>query len=749
MSLFLQPGGAPRRSLGLALACLAPFLFMPFGAFAADEEAKEEDAAMPVASFLDSVNVTATRGERSLRETPGQVSVIGAEEIEEQGYRDVTDLVRFLPGVYVDGDLTRLGASGFNIRGIGGNRVATQVDGVPTAEQFDFGPFRVTQYALDLDLLDSIEIVRSAGSALYGSDAMGGMVAFRTRDPRSYLAGERFHLGLRAGYDGRADENMESLSLAAGHGAFAASLAVGRHDGHELENFGDRATEDATRTAPNPIDRESTDGLLKLGYTASSSADWLLAIEVFDSEAATEVYSSRALAANPAVRDYDATDTQERRRLSLEGSFVTVGALADSWRLRAYGQDTETAQITYEYRVSPALATNRVGSLSFDQDSRGLELEARKTVAGAVEQLFTYGASGRFDLFDQIRNRLDYRADTGAPLPPSAVYPTKYFPRSEVEELGLYLQDEIRLAGGRLLLLPGIRYDRYQLDADQNDPVFYSGNPGTPAPVDLEDAAVSPRLGVVYQVLPELSAFVQYAHGFLAPPMSWVNNGFTNQAGGYRTLPNPGLEPETSDNIELGLRGAHGRGGWNLVLFDNRYQDFIELATLPFDPAVGLIEFQARNLDRVHIRGIEIDGRARFESGVELRAAGAYIEGENTTTGEPLLSVAPPQLVLGGGFRPTGSRFRGELIATLQAEKKAADLPAGSTQFRTPEAATFDAVLSVDLPGRVGLQLSGYNLTDQKVWRWQNVQGLGAASPTLDRYTSVGRSFAAQLRWRF
>jgi outer membrane receptor protein involved in Fe transport len=52
----------------------------------------------------------------------------------------------------------------------------TQVDGVETSEQFDFGPFNVHQFTLDLDTLKTAEIVRSSGSSLYGSGALGGVV---------------------------------------------------------------------------------------------------------------------------------------------------------------------------------------------------------------------------------------------------------------------------------------------------------------------------------------------------------------------------------------------------------------------------------------------------------------------------------------------------------------------------------------------------------------------------------------------
>ena len=82
-----------------------------------------------------------------VKETPGTVSVIDAETIERRLIENIADLVKFEPGVYIETNLTRIGLNGFNIRGIGGNRVMTQVDGVETSEQFDFGPFNVHQFA--------------------------------------------------------------------------------------------------------------------------------------------------------------------------------------------------------------------------------------------------------------------------------------------------------------------------------------------------------------------------------------------------------------------------------------------------------------------------------------------------------------------------------------------------------------------------------------------------------------------------
>ncbi|MEM9556085.1 MAG: TonB-dependent hemoglobin/transferrin/lactoferrin family receptor [Acidobacteriota bacterium] len=717
---------------------------------ASDLPGDDEDANVePAQTFLEEVTVTATRSERALADTPGQVDVVGQQEIEERGYTGLDDLVRYVPGVDVEGDPTRLGTSGFTIRGIGGNRVLTTIDGVPSAEQFDFGPFSIFQFALDIDTLESVEIVRSAGSALYGSDALGGVVSLTTRSPRSYLGAERSYLGLRGGFDGRNDEASLSATGALGGDKVQASLLYTRRDGSEADNQGTIDTQDFTRTAPNPIDRQQDNALLQVSFTPSDSSSWLGAVEFFETEAETEVFSS----INPgspfasAVRDADGLDTQERTRVSLEYTGTSTLALADSVLFRVFNQATDTEQVTTEIREPSQGLAFRDGLLTFEQDTFGARGELRKALGSST--LLTYGVSWLQDEFDQLRDRTETIIATGAPVPTSLAFPTKYFPQSDVEELGAFVQAEIELFDGKLSLVPGVRFDSYDLDADQQDAIFLAGNPGTPEPVDFSEDKVSPKLGAVLSLTDTVSVFAQYARGFRAPPMSDVNNGFTNQGGGYRTLPNPDLQPETSDNVELGLRVVTRRASFSIAGFDNQYEDFIDTVFLGFNPAVFLIEFQPQNVSEVSIRGVEIGGEARFGRGFKFRGAFTYTEGDNDITDEPLASIAPPQLVLGLQYAAEGGRWGAELIGTANDSRSASDLPSDSTLFQIPSSEVFDLVAWLNFTEQLSLQVSAWNLTDETFWRWAYGRGLTEGSATLDRFTDPGRSVGAQLRYTF
>jgi hemoglobin/transferrin/lactoferrin receptor protein len=361
----------------------------------------------------------------------------------------------------------------------------------------------------------------------------------------------------------------------------------------------------------------------------------------------------------------------------------------------------------------------------------------------------TYGVAVARDEFGQLRNRLDTDPATGAILASSAAYPTKYFPESRVDELGVYLQDEISLLGGRLQLVPGLRWDRSELSPDSGDAVFLSGNPGAPTPVGASHAAVSPRLGVVGAIGGGWNVFAQYARGFRTPPYSEVNVGFTNFASGYTTLASPDLEPETSDNVEVGIRGSFRRGGVSVALFDNRYADFIEQVPLGRNTATGLLEYQSRNVGQARIRGVEAAGDLHFGDAWSLRAAASWMDGDNRTSGRPLNSVPPPRVVAGATWRAT-ERWRSSVVATYAFAKEAGELDRTAVaQLATPSALVIDATASFTAGNHLTVEAGVFNLLDETWWEWGDVQGLAATAPELDRYTSPGRNAAARLRFHF
>ena len=154
--------------------------------------------------------------------------------------------------------------------------------------------------------------------------------------------------------------------------------------------------------------------------------------------------------------------------------------------------------------------------------------------------------------------------------------------------------------------MPGVRYDRFSMDGDESDRIFLETL--SPRPADFDADAVSSRIGAAIGLTDKVTVHVQYAGGFRAPPYSAINSGFTNLAGGYTSMPNPTCVPETSDNVEVGVRAAVGRVSFGVTGFCNFYDDFIQQVALGVNPATGCWNSSIRTSRKVEIRGLELRG---------------------------------------------------------------------------------------------------------------------------------------------
>jgi len=131
---------------------------------------------------LDEIVVTATKSKKKVADVTSSVSVIDTEEIEASNDNYVMDIIGKLPGVFVQKD-NIYGRQGIQIRGLGSNcrRLQTLIDGRP--EKMGIFGCTITQ-TLPLSNVERIEIIRGPESALYGSDAMGGVVNIITKRMR-------------------------------------------------------------------------------------------------------------------------------------------------------------------------------------------------------------------------------------------------------------------------------------------------------------------------------------------------------------------------------------------------------------------------------------------------------------------------------------------------------------------------------------------------------------------------------------
>jgi hemoglobin/transferrin/lactoferrin receptor protein len=698
------------------------------------------------------ITVTATRVAAEPFDVPSVVTVIDEEEIAETLASDIKDLVRFEPGVSVPTAPSRFGAalastgrdgnSGFSIRGLGGNRVLITVDGVRVPDGFSFGPasFGRGDY-VDLDLLQSVEIVRGPASALYGSDGLAGVVSFITRDPRGFLDdGETFAARVRAGY-ASADESVSGAVVAAGAwNDWSALVSYTRREGHETANQGESEAPDSTRTAPNPQDIESNAALARLVFQPSGAHRLRLTADWGDRQVVTEALSGRAPLAtsSTSVIDLDGLDESVRSRVTLDYSYDTPGGLLDRVFAAAYYQESTLLQFSDEDRNTAADRTRRS---TFDNSVWGLALQGESSfTTGGVSHRLVFGG-------DYSNTRQEGLRDGTAP-PTGESFPTRAFPNTDYTLTGVFVQDEIGFMDGRVVFFPAVRFDSYELspEADALYPLATAGQ---------SDERVTPRFGVVAWPTERVGVFFNYAQGFKAPSPSQVNNNFANPLFGYTSIPNPDLRPETSEALELGVRlrdlqfagGALRASG---AAFMADYGDFIEQVLVsgsftPSDPAV----FQFVNLSGVQISGLEGRADLSWENGFGLRVSASWAEGEQVEGGvrAPLESIDPFKFVAGLSFDAPGGSWGGQLIATFAAQKDEADTAAGN--FRPDAFSIVDLTAYWRVTDAAVFRVGIFNLTDETYWWWSDVRGLSAGSSVIDAYSQPGRNISASLSYRF
>lgn len=130
---------------------------------------------------------TASRHLEESRKAPSSVSIITADDIRRYGWRTLADALRSLRGFYTsyDRQYSYLGVRGVLRPGDWNSRILLLQNGHRLNENVYDSAFFGTEFPLDLDLIDHIEVVRGPGSSLYGTDAMFGVINVITRQAGS------------------------------------------------------------------------------------------------------------------------------------------------------------------------------------------------------------------------------------------------------------------------------------------------------------------------------------------------------------------------------------------------------------------------------------------------------------------------------------------------------------------------------------------------------------------------------------
>ncbi len=347
----------------VALAVAGAFL-CPGQTLLAQDETENET--------IDQIVVVAHKDERSIRDIAANVTVLNRADLTDNLAVSMGDIFRYVPGVDYEAAGTRFGTEGINIRGIGGNRVAILVDGVPLADQFDTGSFsNATRDFIDAGLVQNIEVLHGPASALYGSSAIGGVVAVRTPDPSDIIRGEGLSGDVLATWRG-ADDSLQGQALfATGSDSLGVVAGLSWREGSELKSS----------AGPENVDTRDYDrqtALLKFVADDSRGNTWRASLVHQESDVFSDLNSMLGAGRYRSTTALEGDDRAELDVVNVAWEFGSPEGWIDSGIVRAFWEDSQVHQLTLDERGNARTPVSIDRFFSYEQEIRGIEMNLWK-----------------------------------------------------------------------------------------------------------------------------------------------------------------------------------------------------------------------------------------------------------------------------------------------------------------------------------------------------------------------------------
>lgn len=604
------------------------------------------------------------RTDDPIEEIPYQVKEITAKQIEVKNPATSADALEKLGGAYIQ--RSQLGGGSPIIRGFEANRVLLVVDGVRLNNAIYRSGHLQNAITIDNSVLDQIEVITGPGSVLYGSDALGGVVHFRTKDPQLNRSEEsqslkvnsfgRFssatfektgHLDFNLGYEKWAFLSSATFSI-------FESLRTGANRDENYEGFGYRpffvqiAGVDQVRDNPNPLILEDSgynqvDILQKIRFQPS---DEVYFIGNFQFSTTTDIPRFDKL-----LDTLDRADSfkyaewfygpQKRLLGSLKARFLNSNSIYDKATLIAAFQDIDEDRNTRRFaNITRQRQAENVRIQSYTADFT-------KFFDSKEQNMLTYGGDINFNTVTSRVSQIDVDEGLVAFNVGDTRYPSA---GSTMNTSAGYLGYRWRSADKRLNFQGNARYSvvnlslRYlRTDAIQWPEDFYQG-------LEFSNDALTWGFGGGYRTKDNWHLKVNIAKAFRSPNIDDIAR--IREKNGKLTVPNVDLQPEISINQEITLAKSFGelsrenKTGNLLRLSATGYVTNLTDAIIQVDAPLRegidqlvyqgeLVDTQKRiNANSATIRGLSFNMNYNFRDRLVIEGGVNITEGRSSFTNE-------------------------------------------------------------------------------------------------------------------
>ena len=546
--------------------------------------------------YVASEAFTATRTNTPLRDIPQSIQVIPREVLDDQQVLRLNDAIRNVSG----GVSANQGGGGqrFILRGFSspsvlrdGFRLSFGGDGNPGIQE--------------LSNLEAIEVLKGPASILFGSLEPGGIINLVTEQP---LSEPFYNLSLRIGNRALFEPSLD----------FSGPLGEEDRVFYRLNAL--YRTEDSFRDFDADFNRFFIAPVVR--WQINDRTDLTINFEYLDSEGPSD---AGLVALGNEVADIPFDRVLGDPEDAFQSEIVRIGydfehRFSDHWRVRNAFRfnsfDVESSQFV-ALALDESTGNLTRSLLSTNQDQDHFEFQTNlvgEFNTGAIEHRLLVG----FDLFRRENPRFDTFAVTApeiinifdpvygrVPRPDPATAPIFIDSNIQIDALGIYIQDQINLLDN-LILLAGIRYETVEQDVTNNPSI---SNP-MGSELNQNDEALSPRIGLLYQPIEEVSLYGSYSTSFVPNSEITIDGGL--------------LDPERGEQFEIGIRAEllNRRLTANLAFFELTKQNVATPDPDNFGFSVATGEQRSR--------GIELDIAGEVLPGWNIIANYAFTDADIT-----------------------------------------------------------------------------------------------------------------------
>lgn len=524
--------------------------------------------------------VTATKTALEKKEVPQSVEVISQEEIKNSGAFNVRDALRFATNI----DVQEVGMTGnvVMVRGMESKHTLILIDGRRMAAENTGSTMNAYELSrVNLADVERIEIIRGNGSALYGSDAMGGVINIITKKANKEHASIGVHTGTKdAGTD---------FYYSSGKQGKVSVKASGGIEKVRQETSGYYSVKNSYYT--DGTNMYGPRRFLNLGFDYAFDDNRGLALDL---NFMREQFTSKSNAgSDTGVYNYD--NNRSDYALTYYGKDDK-----NDYNLRMYYNTLKKNNVTNENS-----AITDFDNTSYDtfviEGKNSMKLDDKNTMTYGAEWTTTEMRGTRFGGGGDNKY-----SETFAGI-------TKDGSEKSVDTYAAYLQDEIKVTD-KWLIIPAVRFDHHSSFGSHT----------------------SPKVGTTYSFSDNSRIKVNYGKSFRAPTVYELYSTMDKRMGmmNVQVFGNPDLKPEKATNFDIGLEAEQGKWSGKVGYFHNKIDNLIDsdMYYMGYVPGVGMtVKSKYYNVGEAEINGAEAELEYSFDNNWNVKATYNYIDAKDKT----------------------------------------------------------------------------------------------------------------------